>query len=99
RSRNRRSRPLRGVGRLELPGDPCRALGTEGVGQWRPGGAACALVVARARVLLPVVYAPVALARQQIGLVRVEMDLVGIDADAQFGDITGHSEEARLDAN
>ncbi len=67
------------------------------VGQLSPGSRIARRIVAGEPVLLPVVRAPLALVGRQLGLVRIEVDLVGIDAHAQLGAAVGQREEARLE--
>src|SRR5262249_8393181 len=54
-------------------------------------------VVARQPILLPIMRRPVMFVGRQVILVRIEVDLVGIDADAQLARATGLRKEARLE--
>ena len=80
------------------PRDPCRAFGAEAIGELAPRvDAPAAALLPDTPVLLPVVDAPRLLVRREIALVRIEVDLVGIDAHAQFAAAVGLREEPRFE--
>ena len=99
----RRRWSCRDVARFELAGDPGGALRLEAAGELRPRGG-LALGAARLRAsapeLFPVILAPRDLVVGQLGLVGIDVQVVGVDADQQIGPAAAkRGSEARLEAN
>src|SRR4029077_9200410 len=80
----RRGWTILGIEWLEDARHPHRPLRIEAIGQLPPRAFARFLVIAGAPVLLPIILAPSLLLLDQLGLVRIEMDLVRIDPHTQL---------------
>src|SRR6185312_13774681 len=89
----RLSGPRGGVQWLRGPDDPRGARWLEAVGHHLPGDSLARLVVTGAPVELPEPLAPRALLRGEGRIVRVDVNLVGIDAHAQLASAIGQGGE------
>ena len=95
--RRGRGGPLGRVGGPQRARDPGCARCAEAVCQLAPCVGARGHVVPRPPILKPVVLAPGLLIGSEVGLVAVEVDLVGVHAHAQFGVAVGLRKKARLE--
>ena len=99
-ARDRLPRPIVGVERLGGARDPGRARRLECLGQALPGRAPARLVVAGAPEELPERFARHTLGVREHRVMRVDVHLVGIDADAQLAAAaTRRREESGLQAH